>query len=61
MWPVPALAPGALDWMLDHHWPGNLRELRNVLERALVLPAEGPLDPAPPLPLQFRDEGCDPA
>lgn len=23
--------------LLDHHWPGNLRELKNVLERALLL------------------------
>ncbi len=34
--------------MLDHPWPGNLREVRNVLERALVLSEDGRLDPAPP-------------
>jgi two-component system response regulator HydG len=45
------LAPRARAWMLDHPWPGNLRQLRNVLERALVLAAPdgpGPLDPEPP-------------
>src|SRR6185369_10874384 len=35
--PAPALSPTALGWMSEHAWPGNLRELRNVMERALVL------------------------
>jgi DNA-binding NtrC family response regulator len=49
------MAPSALDWFRDHRWPGNLRELRNLLERSLVLaplPSPGepaaPLDPPPP-------------
>lgn len=46
--PAPKLAPGARDWMLEHPWPGNLRQLRNVLERALILTGEGPLDPPAP-------------
>lgn len=46
--PVPELAPSALEWMGDYGWPGNLRQLRNVLERALVLPSEGELVPEPP-------------
>jgi DNA-binding NtrC family response regulator len=32
----------AMEAMQRYHWPGNIRELRNVLERALIL-AEGPL------------------
>jgi DNA-binding NtrC family response regulator len=31
------LAPGATRVLQAHDWPGNLRELRNVLERAAVL------------------------
>jgi DNA-binding NtrC family response regulator len=51
--PAPSLAAGAGEWMAEHSWPGNLRELRNVLERALVLGGqgpggEGPLAPQPP-------------
>jgi len=42
------LAPRARAWMLEHPWPGNLRQLRNVLERALVLSPDVPLDPEPP-------------
>ncbi len=43
-----ALAPRARAWMLEHPWPGNLRQIRNTLERGLIL-AEGSLvDPPPP-------------
>jgi DNA-binding NtrC family response regulator len=44
-----ALAPRAQGWMVDHPWPGNLRQLRNTLERGLIL-AEGggPVDPPQP-------------
>lgn len=46
----PGLTDRARAWMLAHPWPGNLRELRNVLERSLVAssPGTGPLDPPPP-------------
>ena len=33
--------------MLDHPWPGNLRQLRNVLERELILEGGEVLDPTP--------------
>jgi len=46
--PELALAASARTWMLEHSWPGNLRELRNVLERAAVLSGEPILDPQPP-------------
>lgn len=42
------LAPHALEWILEHPWPGNLTQLRSVLERALILHREGPLEPQPP-------------
>lgn len=35
--PAPELAPEALAWMREHPWPGNLTELRNLLERAWIL------------------------
>jgi DNA-binding NtrC family response regulator len=34
-----ALERDAKRLLLEHHWPGNLRELRNVLERAILLGA----------------------
>ena len=30
-------SPDALEAMRGYHWPGNLRELRNVIERAVLL------------------------
>jgi two-component system, NtrC family, response regulator AtoC len=32
-----AIAPDVLDALARYRWPGNLRELRNVIERAVVL------------------------
>jgi len=47
------VTPGAQSWMQEYSWPGNLRELRNVLERALITQGAGPLDP----PCPDRREG----
>ncbi len=48
--PNPGLTDRARGWMLAHPWPGNLRELKNILERALINAnrGSGPLDPHPP-------------
>jgi transcriptional regulator with PAS, ATPase and Fis domain len=35
--PVPRIAPGPMAKLLAHSWPGNIRELENVLLRALLL------------------------
>ncbi len=32
-----ALAPGAIDLLMEYDWPGNVRELENIIERALIL------------------------
>ena len=33
---APKLAPGSIDRLLRHEWPGNVREVANVVERALI-------------------------
>jgi two-component system, NtrC family, response regulator AlgB len=35
--PTPELSSSALDALLAYPWPGNIRELRNVMERAMIL------------------------
>ena len=40
------LTPAALGRLLEWHWPGNIRELRNAVERAAVLSTTGILDAA---------------
>lgn len=34
--PMPDLAPDLEDYLTDRSWPGNIRELRHVIERAFV-------------------------
>jgi transcriptional regulator with GAF, ATPase, and Fis domain len=46
----------ALERMYDYHWPGNIRELKNMLER-IVLLEEGPSLKAEHLP--FSGSGYD--
>jgi two-component system, NtrC family, response regulator PilR len=40
------LAPAALDALLAHHFPGNVRELENILERALAFANDGMIEVA---------------
>jgi len=39
--PIPTLGEGVWERLESYTWPGNSRELRNTLERALVLSGEG--------------------
>jgi DNA-binding NtrC family response regulator len=39
-WKPVAFAPAAVDALAKYAWPGNLRELRNVVERLLLLAEE---------------------
>jgi len=34
---VRGIEPAAMARLLQYHWPGNIRELRNVIERAVIL------------------------
>ncbi|HEX5488759.1 MAG TPA: sigma-54 dependent transcriptional regulator [Rhodanobacteraceae bacterium] len=44
--PVPAMQPAALEALGDYDFPGNVRELENVLERAIALCEGGVIEPA---------------
>jgi two-component system, NtrC family, response regulator AtoC len=70
---APRIRPDALETLLRHDWPGNIRELRNTVERAVVLAVgnevttfdvsiEAPLAPTEPLRERAaagRDPGDD--
>jgi transcriptional regulator with GAF, ATPase, and Fis domain len=40
---IPTLAPGAMERLIAYHWPGNVREIENAIERALILSHGEPL------------------
>ncbi len=46
MQPAPTLSPGAVRALTDRSWPGNVREVRNVIERALLLSTATSLEAA---------------
>ena len=45
---MPELHPASFEALRVHVWPGNGRELRNVVERALIFHDRGPLVVRPP-------------
>jgi transcriptional regulator with PAS, ATPase and Fis domain len=51
-----SFAPEAMEMLLSHDWPGNARELKNTLRRAVLLAETDQITPAA-LPIaRFRDE-----
>jgi DNA-binding NtrC family response regulator len=49
-----SVGPEALERLLVHSWPGNVREMRNVLERALILARGQSIVGIEHLPGEFR-------
>ncbi len=64
-----SIAPKALDVLQNYSWPGNVRQLENVIERAVVLCAEDVIDvdllpsevltPQPAVTAQIPPDGID--
>ncbi|MBN1568618.1 MAG: sigma 54-interacting transcriptional regulator [Acidobacteria bacterium] len=38
---IQGVSPEALSFLMAYHWPGNIRELENIIERAFILCREG--------------------
>jgi len=38
------ITPRAMQVLMDHNWPGNIRELRNIIERAMLFCDEEAID-----------------
>ena len=51
-----ALSPRARSGLLAYDWPGNIRQLRNALERAVILAADGIVE-LEHLPDEVRERG----
>ena len=65
--PKPRLTRAAIASLQNYDWPGNIRELRNVIERAVILARGGPLhfdlpmtDSAPVQPSSKPHPGAKP-
>lgn len=43
---VTDVSPEVMERLQSHSWSGNVRELRNVLERAVIIAGEGTIEPA---------------
>jgi two-component system, NtrC family, response regulator AtoC len=41
----PSISPRAMELILDYDWPGNIRELKNTMERAVLLSTEETIEP----------------
>ena len=52
-----SLAPGALDWLAAQPWPGNIRQLKQTLERTLLLAGKPQLTQADFLATNAVDDG----
>ena len=50
------ITPEALDILLKYHWPGNLIQLQNVIERAFAMGVENVIGPDD-LPAEIRTFG----
>ncbi len=56
---MPVLSQDALNLLLEYPWPGNVRQLENAIERAVLLGAQGTLFPGdfPPSLLRTSSAG----
>ncbi len=43
--PVKELTKAAMDVLISHEWKGNVRELENTIERAVLISMDGPIGP----------------
>jgi DNA-binding NtrC family response regulator len=51
--PVPRFSDNALRVLKEYHWPGNIRELQNIIQRMVIMSEENTID-VPDLPSIMR-------
>jgi formate hydrogenlyase transcriptional activator len=52
---IDSIPSGTMDALVRYHWPGNIRELQNVIERAVIV-SKGPVLQVPVADLKARPE-----
>lgn len=52
---VCGFTPEAMEWLVAHPWPGNIRELQNMIERGVVANPDGPIGLDSLVPFRFRN------
>ena len=53
--PPKTFSPAALNYLIGYEWPGNIRQLENVVERCMVMQPDDLIE-AEALPHEIRDE-----
>ena len=53
---IDGVTPDAMQALTDYHWPGNIRELRNAIERTVVLSRSSRIT-LRELPVEIRNQG----
>lgn len=52
------MSSNALDYLKSYHWPGNIRELENIIERCVVI-SSGSIIHENCLPIEIRESNTD--
>jgi len=53
------IAPDAMKWLVSHDWPGNIRQLKNFIERVFLM-ATGPVIHVRDFPEDLMQCTCEP-
>ncbi|MDZ7331381.1 MAG: sigma-54 dependent transcriptional regulator [candidate division KSB1 bacterium] len=43
--PADKILPSTMKALMNYHWPGNIRELENIIERMIILAGDDPISP----------------
>lgn len=57
--PVPKIEEEAMEMLMKYHWPGNIRELRNFIQRLVILSDEPIIDKNTLLSIFQHDQSVD--
>jgi len=57
---IDSFSPGAMQVLMDHEWPGNVRQLENAVSHAVIL-AQGPVIERRHLPQFLKQSASEPS